>query len=662
VIFKSLTLENFGTYAGRQQLDLTPREGQPIILIGGANGAGKTTILEALQLCLHGRRALWSSISEAAYEDYLSGRIHVPPTSDQSPQEAAVTLTLDHVDGGHNCEYVVSRAWKRTRAGHIKEDLAIFRDGVQQDDVTGTMAQEFLDGLVPPALAGLFLFDGEKIQELADDDAGGALRDAIRRLLGLDVLENLREDLWRYVARDSGSNVRKKFRQAVEAAEMTYAQALEASESAHAQKQNYEEDRKTLDDSVKLKEDQFAAEGGSLAMARTELQRKLNLALKRESKASAQLSELTAGLLPLAICPEIAARLEDRLREDEGLEEDLIVGRRLDRAAEQLSTSVRPAGRSKVDVISLLREALVGDASETVEPLHDVSPGTRARMLSDLATIRGTLPSQAKQISRTLRRARADVNPLRQALDQAPDEQTIAPLLEEIQQLHRLLGELDQRIVETDQQIAACQHSEKVADRELRKARERLASAQGLNDRAHLAGRTVEVLKAFETRLGERQLREVELQTARLFNRLSRKGDLLSDVSIDLDGFDVRLRRWDQTEIRKAQLSAGERQLFAIAVLWALATVSGRPLPVVIDTPLARLDREHRAKLLREYLPEVSSQVIVLSTDTEIDAAAADPLSPFTARRYRLEHDAASCATSIVSGYFCAEEEQISAR
>jgi DNA sulfur modification protein DndD len=132
---------------------------------------------------------------------------------------------------------------------------------------------------------------------------------------------------------------------------------------------------------------------------------------------------------------------------------------------------------------------------------------------------------------------------------------------------------------------------------------------------------------------------------------------MLHDVHINLDGVDVELERWDHTRLRKAQLSAGERQLFAIAVLWALATVSGRPLPVVIDTPLARLDLEHRANLMREYLPEVSHQVIVLSTDSEIDTTAAAELDDFTARCYRLDHDASSCATSIQPGYFASLEK-----
>jgi DNA sulfur modification protein DndD len=161
----------------------------------------------------------------------------------------------------------------------------------------------------------------------------------------------------------------------------------------------------------------------------------------------------------------------------------------------------------------------------------------------------------------------------------------------------------------------------------------------------------VQVLRAFDSNTAAAKMKDVELHTARYFNRLSRKGDLLGRVRIDLRSFTVDLERWDGAVLPKGRLSAGERQLLAIALLWGLATVAGRRLPVVIDTPLARLDGLHRQRLLQDYLPAVSHQVVVLSTDTEIDAAAAAALGPVVARHYRLEHHRERCATTVVEGY-----------
>jgi DNA sulfur modification protein DndD len=133
-------------------------------------------------------------------------------------------------------------------------------------------------------------------------------------------------------------------------------------------------------------------------------------------------------------------------------------------------------------------------------------------------------------------------------------------------------------------------------------------------------------------------------------------------VHIDPEAFKVELRRWDGADLPRERLSAGEKQLLAISLLWALAKVSDRPLPVVIDTPLARLDRHHRDRQLTEYFPSVSHQVIVLSTDTEVDAEAAAELEPFISRAYELVHDVDECRTSVRDGYFADEAEAIDAR
>ena len=87
-------------------------------------------------------------------------------------------------------------------------------------------------------------------------------------------------------------------------------------------------------------------------------------------------------------------------------------------------------------------------------------------------------------------------------------------------------------------------------------------------------------------------------------------------------------------------------------MLWALARASGRPLPMIVDTPLARLDSAHRKLLLEHYFPRASHQILLLSTDTEIDQAAFGELRPYVAHAYRLEFDFTEAATAISRGYF----------
>jgi DNA sulfur modification protein DndD len=122
---------------------------------------------------------------------------------------------------------------------------------------------------------------------------------------------------------------------------------------------------------------------------------------------------------------------------------------------------------------------------------------------------------------------------------------------------------------------------------------------------------------------------------------------------MDFDPADMQVTLFDRHDrpIPKQRLSAGEKQIYAISLLWALAQVSGRPLPVVIDTPLGRLDRDHRGHLVARYFPHASHQVVILSTDTEIDQAYFRDLAPSVSHAYHLRYDEAEARCVVEEGY-----------
>jgi DNA sulfur modification protein DndD len=213
-----------------------------------------------------------------------------------------------------------------------------------------------------------------------------------------------------------------------------------------------------------------------------------------------------------------------------------------------------------------------------------------------------------------------------------------------------------------DEETVALEQEKRVVERRAHRVHERLAGASGFDERSRMALKAARVLEEFAHMSERSKLADIELETARLYNRLSRKGAFLSGVAIDPERFTVSLTRWDGSTLPKERLSAGEKQLFAISVLWALAKTSRRAVPVIVDTPLARLDSEHRGRLLTEYFPHVSHQVIVLSTDTEVDVHAASMLEPYVSRRIELDHDPVTAKTTVVDGYFSAEGARNRAR
>ena len=136
------------------------------------------------------------------------------------------------------------------------------------------------------------------------------------------------------------------------------------------------------------------------------------------------------------------------------------------------------------------------------------------------------------------------------------------------------------------------------------------------------------------------------------FQKLLRKGDLVSGLTIDPESFEPALEDRTKNHLSIDRLSAGERQLLATSLLWGLARASGRPIPTIIDTPLGRLDSSHRKHLVERYFPYASHQVLLLSTDEEIVGPYFEAIKPYTARSYLLDYDEPAGSTSIREGYF----------
>ncbi|EQD53547.1 DNA sulfur modification protein DndD, partial [mine drainage metagenome] len=209
-----LVLRNFGLFRGEQTLDLSPRGGdehRPIILVGGHNGAGKTTLLEAVRICLHGRLALGSRVTDVTYQSYLRERLHRAADLHSAAAYASVGLEFEYSHLGKKSRYFVQRGWEPRGGAGVKEGIRVLRDDEPLDEVDSELWSDFVRSLVPPGVAQLFFFDGEKIKRLAEEETEAlALGESIKALLGLDLVERLQADLDVFSAKQARRTARAK--------------------------------------------------------------------------------------------------------------------------------------------------------------------------------------------------------------------------------------------------------------------------------------------------------------------------------------------------------------------------------------------------------------------------------------------------------------------
>ena len=304
MILKSLSLNDFGVFSGRHDIDLAPRikygNKRPIVLFGGLNGAGKTTTLTAVRLALYGRQSMGRSISNIAYHQQLVEYIHKPRKSIVAPNSAAVELDFTYGKHGTVDDFKVVRSWQESGKKTV-EHLEIYKNEELLEGLSSEQLQSFLNELIPIGVADLFFFDGEKIADLAEDETNEALADAIKRLLGLDIVDRLRADLGIYLRENNQTKLPKDIAKELKSLETLY-------------KDNYAEHQSFIGKNVDLNTElvSITAEaattqqrindlGGAWAKSRQAEELRTEQIIKEKDSTNSQIKELFSDAIPLAL-------------------------------------------------------------------------------------------------------------------------------------------------------------------------------------------------------------------------------------------------------------------------------------------------------------------------------------------------------------------------
>jgi DNA sulfur modification protein DndD len=276
----------------------------------------------------------------------------------------------------------------------------------------------------------------------------------------------------------------------------------------------------------------------------------------------------------------------------------------------------------------------------------------RGRRLSALEGI-------ARQGLERLTRLQAEREDLERANAATPPEAHVGALLERVKEAsrtHALIADqarrLDEAVAAEQAALEACQDQVR---RLLQTQVQKEFAGEDSKRMLQLAVRTKDTMQEFLAQVTARKIDRLSGLITESFRFLLRKGSLIERITIDPETFGITLYDNEGRAISKQRLSEGEKQIFAISVLWGLARASARPLPAVIDTPMARLDATHRRHLIERYFPNASHQVVIFSTDTEVDREYYRLLQPSIARAYHLNYDEQARMTRGELGYFWKE-------
>ena len=236
------------------------------------------------------------------------------------------------------------------------------------------------------------------------------------------------------------------------------------------------------------------------------------------------------------------------------------------------------------------------------------------------------------------------------------DEKLLKDLFEEIRAKERVILEKQFEIDAAEKERSTLNGALIIAESEFSKFAEKtlvaLESVDADKRTVKYAHMAIRIIKLYRVRLQERKTDILARTMTECYKCLANKKNLVDHIEMDSETLDLHYMDSEDDEIAKKRLSAGEKQLMVVSLLWALAICSKKKLPVIIDTPLSRLDSVHRKALIKTYFPKASDQTIILSTDSEINETYYGMLKKSIGNEYTLEYNDQTKNTTIVRGYF----------
>ena len=680
MIIRQLTLENFGVFKGVHKFDFLPKlnrgKPQPIVLLGGKNGAGKTSVFEGIRICLYGPKAFHGNHSQKSIQGFMLNKFHKNGTSVSNTSQARMELEFEYSQLGKKSLYLISRVWSQSDFG-IKENLSIKRNGQDLDDLDQAYWQDFLLELIPPGLTQLFFFDGEKIQRLAEEESGtDELASSIKSLLGLDIVERLQADLKIYSSK--GEFWQKE--------DPLHQELLELNSEINEhfkEKSQLKQDLGSLETDLGYGtkkiidlEDKLLSEGGEVANKRQSLIEQKSRLQEAEARLENELRELCVGLLPLSLIPQLCGQLADSLRfeidalslhkfsEIKQKTVQQIESRLLkEKFWKSLGIKITPLERSKI-CASLLKEISdkppKKETQKAISPIHNYTEVTKRKLISWAEQALSEIPKRSEGILVELEEIARDLHNATKNLEIIQEQNQVQPLIKYIQLESKEKGVLQEKKKQLAEKISKIENIIREKERGSKKLQERILRSGKVETKLQSLSRVNTVLGKYAENLLKKKVMVLQESVTNAFRRLARKSDMVYSIKINPESFEVVLENKLGRTIPKDQLSAGEKQIYAISLLWGLGQSSGRPLPIMIDTPLGRLDSDHRDHLVQRYFPFASHQVILFSTDTEIDQKYLNHLSSFVSRQYHLQYDDEEGCSKVEEGYFWSSSGEIS--
>lgn len=635
MLLNKLTLKNFGVFEDLVEINLRPAtQEKPLILIYGKNGSGKTTILEAIRIALYGSLVFGTRAVTDKYLNYVSLRLNRNTLTEASSIHF-VSLSLDITEQGISNEYTITREW-RVVNDQIRENVSVSRNGHQLSNRHSTDFEHYIKRFLPISVFDMLFLDGEHLNALFEDNKFQVeLGTTLMPLCGLDVYKLLNRDLDTFLRTENTYTTLDHDQTHYQQVEARYRSLQEHKQAVMVEIENLQQEiaaTKTVLSAYESDLKNYGVQEISL------VQQEMNKLEQHRKELNEAIKAFIADILPFVIARPIVQQTVEQLKREESNTKSRQVRDflRSPSVRQYIVSTINTRGLQDLNMIDSILDALsqAPFLKDNAPLIHNLSHEQAASLINvwtqickddfnlpfaEIAATSSALAALRKQKSLA---EDAEIVTLMNRLKTT--SALVGGLESDLQKLHELLAEIEQNLTATQL--------------ELEKAAELVFQSKRDENIFLLTHRLKTVLHEFVQAFLSSSTVELGNRITAHFLNILRKQHFVGRIQVDSNSLELQMFDHNARPISPISLSAGEKQLLVLSVLWALLEVSDRQLPLVFDTLIGRLDSTHKGKVLSEVLPRIGRQVILLATDTEVNRNDYLALKPFLGRIIHLNY------------------------
>jgi len=693
--FSNIKINNFRQYYNAVNIDLTTDTDQNIVVIGGRNGYGKTNFLLSIVWCLYGEKI--SQIDdnfkkeiqkEKNYSSFMQQSINWTAKR-ENKDTFSVSIEVSEIElpelnklNSNSDSVIITRTFNVTS---MNETLSISDTNSNMEifDDEADKINFINDYIIPIDAAKFVFFDAEKISEIANlsiKEEGSFINDALGKILGLDTYDTLIEDIEFYINTLKKEGATKNLQEqivdkekAIELSEID----IEKLEEENAEKLKEIDDLKKTIRQYDNLISQHSKQGNS-TFDRESILSEIEKLKAKEFELSEKFNELSE-IIPLAI---LTGKLEEVSEHLEVQEKNSISQNSSKENSEKIENFIEllfnKPPEPENSTMSFKDKLFYYDKAKNLgselfasngdyqdlEFEHDLNNSEKSLIYDAINLV----SSQSKDLFETtieeFNKTRINLSELNKTLskvDADMEDELILDYSSKKETADYNITENNRKIGENNQQINKLKGDIIRLNQQLSVLVKKVDVNAQNKVKIKESQKYIDVLNLFleeqknkhKDSLEKTILSELKILMHKLGSE-ENSSKFIEDVKVTIlasgQGMKITLLDQDDNEIRKESLSSGEKQIYISCLIKAILNESIQSLPIFIDTPLGRLDEEHRDNITKKYYPALSEQVVLFSTNSEITPKRHKDISANISKSYLLFNDGAN--TNLKTGYF----------